>query len=824
MQKITMSMINKRALDILVECTDSIKYNALYNQTLKSYSYENARKVLESWNQLHGDPVVCAHKCMAFFEYCIDSEPSTSRIKTLAEILSEGALKKVRDGNQMRAYVKRKISRFKTKLSTKINNKTDDNKNAVNTTIEKFNDQIKKTTGNNIASAQTKPANDAKKDKAAMEAFIYLENVLDQMAVCDTILNNQNKLSNRFNISNMLSESSDIESFIFDFCECVDTYRMDTKYKYNVALQNIPYTLYKNGVMAEASEIVEKVTDYFLLSNQDPDISSMKNVLEHNMTFLYDKKDIEGLSYMFKDIAKLDIKFDDTMTLIHEVDTAKLVKSIGTSKDKIKDILDDFKKSASKTPDKLHSAISRIYTQPADEIIEEYPDILAIIRQSILLVSAGSINPLLAIATLCVDYAIKLHMSRKQIDKYIDKQKKEIEKVDKKIEKAKTDEAKENLSKYKKTLTTGLDKLKDYRDKLYTEKDAEAIRDKEMDDEIDFDDDDDIDFDFNFDETASIIENISYMMDTINSTVDVKTLARKITESSAVCSSEFLDAIIEYFNNFMDEKSWDILISEGLSPVYHLMLSESTSNLHGTDLGSYWYRRDILKDALNTIHESDSSRSFGTLGEESARLSNIISGYNMIMECMNNQPELQSIVITEGSIKETIKLAGINLKNAIRGLSDKEKAMSQSIDAGMNTFSRSLERALTNDNREAVMRGSLIPSASKVIKGAIVVGAAWAIDPALAVIGALGALGVSKSLQAKERQAILDEIEIELKMTEKYLRIAEDNNDMKATRQLLKTQRDLQRQQQRIKYRMKVYNNQTTAIGPARGKEEDYDD
>ena len=338
------------------------------------------------------------------------------------------------------------------------------------------------------------------------------------------------------------------------------------------------------------------------------------------------------------------------------------------------------------------------------------------------------------------------------------------------------------------------------------------------------DDDDDIDFDFNFDETASIIENISYMMDTINSTVDVKTLARKITESSAVCSSEFLDAVVEYFNNFMDEKSWDILISEGLSPVYHLMLSESTSNLYGTDLGSYWYRRDILKDALNTIHESDSSRSFGTLGEESARLSNIISGYNMIMECMNNQPELQSIVITEGSIKETIKLAGINLKNAIRGLSDKEKAMSQSIDAGMNTFSRSLERALTNDNREAVMRGSLIPSASKVIKGAIVVGAAWAIDPALAVIGALGALGVSKRLQAKERQAILDEIEIELKMTEKYLRIAEDNNDMKATRQLLKTQRDLQRQQQRIKYRMKVYNNQTTAIGPARGKEEDYDD
>ena len=58
-------------------------------------------------------------------------------------------------------------------------------------------------------------------------------------------------------------------------------------------------------------------------------------------------------------------------------------------------------------------------------------------------------------------------------------------------------------------------------------------------------------------------------------------------------------------------------------------------------------------------------------------------------------------------------------------------------------------------------------------------------------------------------------------MNEKYLRIAEENNDMKATRELLKIQRDLQRQHQRIKYKMKVYHNQTTGLGASASTNDD---
>ena len=51
---------------------------------------------------------------------------------------------------------------------------------------------------------------------------------------------------------------------------------------------------------------------------------------------------------------------------------------------------------------------------------------------------------------------------------------------------------------------------------------------------------------------------------------------------------------------------------------------------------------------------------------------------------------------------------------------------------------------------------------------------------------------------------IIDEIEIELQMCDKYINIAEQKNDMKALRQLLTTKRELERQRQRIKYKMKV--------------------
>ena len=837
MQKITMQTIKDRS-NVIVECCREQKYLNLYDKVMETYNYGHAMQVLENWNSLDNDPVICAQMAIDLFEHCAENESTIGKIRSAANVVCE-AVKKSRDGKGLNYYIKHRLARFKTKLSTKFKTRLNKGINSTSNAASAITDKIQSAVASKAGGAvkanpkisigggiSSKATTESMYD-SIINAYTHIQEVAETMAVCDTIINNQNKMSRRFNLEKIVSESADLENCVMSICECIDTYNMDVRYKYNLALQNIPYSMYKAGVSVNLSEIAAYATDYFLFTNKTPDIDTMQSVLEHNHSFMYSTKDLEGVSYMFKDVAKLkDVKFDDTMQLIHEVDGTKLVNSLKKSKDKIKDMLNNFKKAADKTPAKLKEIIIKSYAQSADDIITEYPDILGIIRILVLTASLGSINPILALVGICTDCAIKLTLSRPQLDKYIKKHKKEIEKVDKKIKDAKSEEDKEKLKKLKKTLESELDKLKDHRDKLYTEKEAEAIRDKESEEELsasmdgddDFDFGDDFDFDdINFDEAAKFIDRCASVADRAAG-MNPDTLIEGLFKAPSLTKDKnTTDGVTNYFANFLTDDNvvdyWNKYISKVIEPLGSYV-SENRSidgicrymllDAYAAAQRKTPYVAPEYKDPVHILEHAE----------------NTVNGYYTVLDTITNT------VVHEG-VKETLQLAGINLKNAIRGLSDKDKEISRSIDASFNTFARSAERAIANDNREAVIRGSIIPSASKCIKTAIVAGVGWAISPALAVIGVLGFIGCSKMLQAKERQLVLDEIEIELKMTEKYLRIAEENNDMKATKQLLKVQRDLQRQQQRVKYKMKVYHNQSDGVIPKGHKaagSDDFDD
>ena len=119
----------------------------------------------------------------------------------------------------------------------------------------------------------------------------------------------------------------------------------------------------------------------------------------------------------------------------------------------------------------------------------------------------------------------------------------------------------------------------------------------------------------------------------------------------------------------------------------------------------------------------------------------------------------------------------------------------------LQDLKKSIEKALTTDRREAIIKGSIIPSFSKIIKFAIAITGTALVSPTLAVISTIGALAVSKSLTLKERKALLDEIDIELKVLEKQISRCEDS-DPKKYRQLLTYQRRLEREKMRIKYKL----------------------
>ena len=163
-------------------------------------------------------------------------------------------------------------------------------------------------------------------------------------------------------------------------------------------------------------------------------------------------------------------------------------------------------------------------------------------------------------------------------------------------------------------------------------------------------------------------------------------------------------------------------------------------------------------------------------------------------------------ILTEGKFLSNIKLAGEALKSKIKNLKGKEKNLCIQLDNTMDKFVNDIESALTTKKREDIIKGKILPSYSRMIKMLLAGGALYAVNPIIAATAALGTMAVSKKASMREKQFILDEIDINLKIIEKKINQADIKGDDKALEDLYKTQMKLQRERQRIKYNMKVYN------------------
>ena len=151
-----------------------------------------------------------------------------------------------------------------------------------------------------------------------------------------------------------------------------------------------------------------------------------------------------------------------------------------------------------------------------------------------------------------------------------------------------------------------------------------------------------------------------------------------------------------------------------------------------------------------------------------------------------------------------LKLFAMGLKEKMRKMNAKEQKLCRDLDSGAERLVKSIKQALISDRREAIIKGSVIPSFSKSIKTGIALAGTSLINPLAPVIAAVGAFAISKKLTKKERVLLLDDIEIELRIIEKEISNAENNNQTKKMRALMKEQRNLQRQYQRIKYNIRV--------------------
>ena len=161
---------------------------------------------------------------------------------------------------------------------------------------------------------------------------------------------------------------------------------------------------------------------------------------------------------------------------------------------------------------------------------------------------------------------------------------------------------------------------------------------------------------------------------------------------------------------------------------------------------------------------------------------------------------------------EKTKLYLQALKGAAKNLSTKEQEICRQIDSTLTHFTNSVKDAVKADNREQVIKGSVIPSFSKCIKIGIVAAGSFGIAslagisfaPAVPAIIIFGAFAGSKALMREEQQALMDELEIELKIIDKQIEQTEGENKPKKMRALLRTQKQLQREYQRLRLGNKI--------------------
>ncbi len=173
------------------------------------------------------------------------------------------------------------------------------------------------------------------------------------------------------------------------------------------------------------------------------------------------------------------------------------------------------------------------------------------------------------------------------------------------------------------------------------------------------------------------------------------------------------------------------------------------------------------------------------------------------IEAMKKEPPKKGAK-SGGLNLNNIKLGIMGLKTKYKEMSTKEKELSRNMDNSTRLLVKGMKDALVSDRREAIIKGSIIPSFSRCIKAALGLAVIAHFSLPAAVIAAVGGFALSKKLTMQERTLLLDEIETELEVVDKELAIADSNNEIKKYRTLLQYKKDLQRQYQRIRYNIRV--------------------
>lgn len=753
------------------------------------------------------------------FDKLYESNCTTGQLRKMGNYICEEATPKVRDAKTTNTNLRRKIGNLRSKVTTKVNNNIEDAKDTVDKAVASVKSNFKASTTqikSNVKSGLgVKP-----KAETYLDCYDAISSRLALYAECDVIISNYNDFSKRYNLERLFVDNTRINGVldtVTEVCRLADTYSNPNKTKFMVSIESCWYGFEHNGIEYSKTDILEAALDYFLLreSCYDNYISVVKN------SRIFDPDDLPEDMQV---ITEIDPEAPDDFPSMYNNITNQISKTesatIGLREvTDFNKIFSDYKKQNDAKETKLQFLVRKLYTKNVSSIVDDTPNFLGWIRRLFIL-STCAINPVITAVLLIGDLFVQLHMERNEVEKMLKCFDNEIKEANKKLKSTKSQQEKERLEKYIKSLKDARKKIDGYYEKMLSDKELDEklygsdekdsfddlkkdITGEDKDDDFDFDDDDfdfdDDDDDFNEAAAISVINQVSDIVDTVNKYKD--TIGSDTINSIDMFNGDNLDGLaklsVEYPEVWAPELLEYALESRVNAIRKNKVVFESPMDR--------FTAINACESAIATLHTYQPTPS-STIGECIAKtqiLEGCIDSINWIISSYRNRSTM-----VEASFTNSLKLAAEKLKKNIVKLSDKEKSMSRSVDVSMSQIKKAMDNAVSNENREMVIKGSVLPPASKIIKLAITTGAVWLINPAVAVIGCLGYLGISAKHRKKEKMLILDELEVELKMCDKYIDIAESKNDMKALKQLYSIKKNLERQHQRIKYNMKVQYNQ----------------
>lgn len=630
------------------------------------------------------------------------------------------------------------------------------------------------------------PVNTKNVVKYITDYFLLREAIIPDDIMMDYIsVANNNQFIEPSELSRLKFVKNDERNFYLDKIDYIRNNKIDNN-KTGVLLDSIKSI----NTEEQASFYIKSV--YNAIINDNTLSDNDKRILKNS---IYMIPLVTGIDKLFLDyeINKLDGTLLSTRELIETVDfineSISCDGGINVVCSNINDIIEDFKRDQDKSPKKFISLLSNINPDNyfmTDIIIKNLPELLSIIKYTyVMSMSVQSIDPVLQELLYLIDRIIRSDPEPRQYTDIL----RILNKERSSMKIGSDDNIESKSEQYIFTLDRCITNLKNYMnctdDVPYNES---CLNDFDADE-------------LSFEESVALIETLSCGIDNINN-LNKEELLSSISDNIRLFTTDIdnlrgLSNILMISNTIDKSRYEDVLIQRRECPDCDTVEKDIIAN-------EIYYINNYNKPDFDVITESLLSieatniliESFFEDGEEIVKEA---FDKNKNINNKKNMKKKNTININ------TIKLAFKAFEGKIKKLNTKIKTIWKNIDVKSSAIMANIQKALKSDRREAIIKGSIIPSMSQCIKYVIAIAGTSAVGsffgaPYVGVITAIGIFASNKILNQRERYLIYEEIDTELKVLEKEIELALQDGDTKKYRFLLTYQKKLQREKLRIKY------------------------